>query len=108
MNASQSPIEPPRVTLAAACTLREAEQLKATLLACLEQSGNVGIDAGQVLRVDTAALQIFVAFARDLTESGRRFQWLSASNELRAAARALGLAALLRLPAADDAASLAA
>ncbi len=108
MNTPDSSIESHQLTLAATCTLREAEDLKASLLACLEQTGNVGIDAGKVVRIDTAALQLLVAFGRDLADAGRSFQWLSASNELRAAAQALGLAGILRLPAAGAAVALAA
>jgi phospholipid transport system transporter-binding protein len=84
--------------LAAQCTLREASDFKACLLECLEQQGDVVIDAAAVERIDTAALQLLVAFSRDLADSGRSLSWSAASSELRRATRQLGIDAVLAVP----------
>jgi phospholipid transport system transporter-binding protein len=86
--------------LAPLCTLREAVALKAQLLERLDQSGDVQIDGGGVEKIDTAGIQLLVAFSRQLGESHRTLAWTAVASELNRAAVQLGLAQTLGLTAA--------
>lgn len=88
---------PAPLVLGAACTLREAASLKAQLLACRATGATVSIDGTAVQRIDTSGLQLLVAFARREAGAGRRLEWVGVSEELRDAARQLGLHELLEL-----------
>lgn len=57
------------------------------------------IDTGGLERLDTAALQLLVAFGRVARERGLQLHWSSVSQALRGSAELLGLAAALELPA---------
>jgi phospholipid transport system transporter-binding protein len=93
-----APIKPDAVLrLPPQCTIRDAAQLLGQLLLHIEQSSPVYIDAAQVERVDTAALQLLVAFLRDRKAEQRAVVWLDCSDALARAARALGLAGALYL-----------
>jgi phospholipid transport system transporter-binding protein len=92
---------PARLTLAADCTLREAAILKTLLLSTVSPAGEVIIEGGAVERIDTAGLQLLVAFARREAAAGRRLAWQSASAELRGASERLGLLDCLGLDCLD-------
>lgn len=79
------------------CTIRDAAQLLGQLLLHIEHSSPVYIDAAQVERVDTAALQLLVAFLNDRKAEQRAVVWLDCSDALLRAARALGLSRDLAL-----------
>lgn len=57
------------------------------------------LDGGAVERVDTAALQLLLAFRRDAQMRGQQASWAAVSAALREAANLLGLAQTLALPA---------
>lgn len=57
------------------------------------------LDGAGVERVDTAALQLLVAFRREATARGITPAWLGVSEVMRDAAGVLGLAQALELPA---------
>jgi len=79
------------------CTIRDAAQLLGQLLLHIEHSSPVYIDAALVERVDTAALQLLVAFLHDRKAEQRAVVWLDCSDALLRAARALGLSRDLAL-----------
>ena len=54
--------------LGAACTIHEAQALRAHLLEQADQPGPYEIDGGGVQQVDTAGVQLVVAFALDCLE----------------------------------------
>ena len=83
--------------LPAQCTIRDAQQLLAQLQVHIEESSPIYIDAALVERVDTAALQLLVAFMRDRKTENRAVVWLDCSDAMVRAARALGLAGALAL-----------
>ena len=91
------------LALAPLCTLREAVAMKGQLLERLDQAGDVEIDAGRVEKIDTAGLQLLVAFSRQLRESHRTLAWKAVAPELTRAAAQLGLADTLGLPATEGA-----
>ena len=79
------------------CTIRDATQLLGQLMLRLEHSAPVYIDAAKVERIDTAALQLLVAFLADRRARRRAVVWLECSDGMMRAARALGLTGALAL-----------
>jgi anti-anti-sigma regulatory factor len=79
------------------CAIRDAALLLEQLLLHIEHSAPVYIDAAQVERIDTAALQLLVAFVQDRKAEGRAVVWLDCSEAMVRAARALGLSRELAL-----------
>ena len=88
-----------RVVLPVSCTIKEAESLKAHLLAQLELPGPCEIDGGNVQHVDTAGIQLVLAFALDCLERSLPYVWKSRSQTFDEAVRVLGVGALLEYPA---------
>ena len=87
------------IALPANCSIRDAAQLKAALLELLPQAA-VTIDAGAVERIDTAGMQLLVAFKRDRAANGLGTDWSDVNATWHEAANILGLAGHLGLPAA--------
>jgi ABC-type transporter Mla MlaB component len=86
------------LTLAADCTVAEADALKAELARRLGESGTVGVDMTALQRIDTAGLQLLAAFVRDRRAAGRTVTWRGQAPALAAAAGLLGLESMLELP----------
>lgn len=82
------------------CTIREASQLLGQLMLRLEHSAPVYIDAAKVERIDTAALQLLVAFLGERKARRLAVVWLECSDAMMRAAGALGLTAALALSSA--------
>jgi len=87
------------VALSAECTVSEAASLKERLAPLLEESQPVTLDVNAVQRVDTAGLQVIMAFVRERAGRGRTVEWQGAAPALTGAAQLLGLTSLLGLPA---------
>lgn len=87
-----------RVVLGPACTIHEAQMLRAQLLAQAELPGPYEIDGSGVQQVDTAGVQLVVAFALDCLERGISYSWKGRSPALDEAIRVLGVGALLESP----------
>lgn len=88
-----------RVVLGVSCTIHEAQALRAQLLAEAAHPGPYEIDGSGVQQIDTAGLQLVVAFALDCLERGISYAWKGRSPALDDAIRVLGVAALLESPA---------
>ena len=73
------------------CTLRDALDMQFQLLATDFGDSDVLLDGSAVERIDTAGLQMLVAFAKHHVASGKRMQWTAASQELQRGSRMLGL-----------------
>lgn len=86
------------LTLAAECTVAEAEALKSELVRRLNESGPVALDVSALQRIDTAALQLLAAFVRDRRTAGRAVEWRGRAPALETAAGLLGLNDMLELP----------
>ena len=84
--------------MAAECTVADAGSLKTGLSKLLEEPGIVTLDIGAVQRIDTAGLQVIATFIRERESHGRQVQWRGHAPALSAAAKLLGLRALLKLP----------
>lgn len=72
--------------------------VKADLVEALEAAG-AQLDGGAVERVDTAALQLLLAYRREAAARGLSPAWRGVSEVMRDAAGVLGLARDLELPA---------
>lgn len=87
-----------RVLLGAACTIHQAQALRAHLLETANHPGPYEIDGGAVELVDTAGVQLVVAFALDCLERNIHYVWKARSLALEDAIRILGVGALLESP----------
>jgi phospholipid transport system transporter-binding protein len=88
------------LSLGRSCTFDQVSTLRATLLDCLSEQSPVLIDASEVEKVDTAGLQLLVAFAIDCMERGIVFGWKARSAVFDRSVKLLGLGALLESPGA--------
>ncbi len=84
--------------VAAECTVADTAALKSGLAKLLDEPGAVTLDIGSVQRIDTAGLQVIATFVRERESLGRAVEWRGAAPALTAAAKLLGLSALLKLP----------
>jgi anti-anti-sigma regulatory factor len=87
------------VVLDADLRIAAAPALRERLLAALDARRGVAMDGSAVAQVDTAALQVLAAFARDAALAGIAVAW-SASEALRKGVDGLGLKATIELPVA--------
>jgi anti-anti-sigma regulatory factor len=92
-------VSEPAVQLPSQCALRDARALQTTLTALLATPAEVTLDASAVQRIDTATLQLLVAFAIARRAAGRALRWHSPTTVLVGAAERLGLEGALQLPA---------
>lgn len=76
-----------------------AADLHRTLKKALESGAPVSLQAHQVERADTAALQLLAAFIREARSRGITVSWNEPSAVLRRSAHLLGLAQALEMPA---------
>ena len=86
------------LSLGSSCTFQDVSRLHPALLDYLSDGTPVVIDASQVEQVDTAGLQLLVAFAIDCMERGIAFGWKARSTAFERSVRLLGLGALLESP----------
>ncbi len=89
-----------RIVLGATCTIHEAPALRAHLLEQTAHPGPYEIDGAGVQQIDTAGVQLVVAFALDCLEKGIHYAWTGRSPALEEAIRTLGVGALLESPGA--------
>ena len=89
----------PHLTLEAGCTLRDSIDMQFLLLAADCGSGKVIVDGTQVEHIDTAGLQLLVAFAQAQAKAGRALQWSGASEQLLRSSLRIGLDAVLGITA---------
>ncbi|MEZ5498482.1 MAG: STAS domain-containing protein [Steroidobacteraceae bacterium] len=84
------------VVLPSQITIREAAKLRTQLLAALSQPSE-RVDGTQVSRIDTAGIQVILAYVQDRARAGRSVSWCAVSDALRDAAARLGLTQSLGL-----------
>ncbi|MGH8176122.1 MAG: STAS domain-containing protein [Steroidobacter sp.] len=97
----------PVVVLAHHCSVKNAAALKDTLREAAAEISAVTIDVRGLERIDTATMQLLCAFVRDRSAREQKVEWLGNSAALGEAARLLGVAAMLALPAADSTGAVA-
>ena len=94
------------IDLPAQCLLRDAAEYRERLLKCV-QATSVVIDAGAVERIDTAFVQVLVAFVRSRADDNRPNEsivWRRVNPEFAGAVRLLGLQSALVMPDVSEAA----
>jgi len=96
--AADGPTASGRVVLGVACTIHEAQALRGQMLEQSAHPGPYEIDGSAVRQVDTAGVQLVVAFALDCLERGISYRWKGRSPALEEAIRVLGVGALLESP----------
>ena len=80
-------------------TIAEAAALKEQLLPHVNREGEISIDGSRVESVDTAALQVLLAFVRSARAHGAVIRWTGISGALLNTAQLLGVAKLISLQA---------
>lgn len=78
-------------------TIAEAAALKDKLLPHINRKGEVSMDGSRVESVDTAALQVLLAFVRTLQGHGATVSWTGVSAALLNTAQLLGVAGQIGL-----------
>lgn len=87
-----------RVNMPADCRIADVGELHTQLKGALGGS-QIVLNGDTVDRVDTAALQLLVAFQHEARKRERQVQWAGVSAPLHDAASQLGLVEALALPA---------
>ena len=87
-----------RIVLGTSCTIHEARALREQMLAQAALPGPFEIDGSAVQQIDTAGVQLVVAFALDCLERNAAYVWKGRSPALEDAIRVLGVGALLECP----------
>lgn len=77
--------------------VEQADSLRETLMKRLDDVKGVTLDASDIQRIHTAALQLFCMFCRDRRAAGHETTWHQPSPVLRSAAALLGATTLLSL-----------
>jgi ABC-type transporter Mla MlaB component len=97
MQTTESGVGSAALRLPAQLGIESVAALKADLQPLLGQPGTVVLEADEVERVHTAAMQLFCLFCRDRRAEGREVEFARPSATLRSAAELLGTASLLRI-----------
>jgi len=82
--------------------IESSSELKQQLATHLAQAGELRLDAGQVSRVHTAAMQVLCAFVLARRQAGHPTSFDNATDTFRDAARLLGVLQTLGLEATPD------
>lgn len=91
-----------KITLPADLGIDNAPQVYRQLLEHVDDPSPVVLDARDVSRIHTAALQLFCMFCQDRRMAGRDTRWNRPSEALRSAAHLLGVTTLLSLAREGD------
>ncbi len=94
---SQSSASPHHFHLPAELGIENASDTYGQLLSHVDDEQPVVLDAADVARVHTAALQLFCMFCQDRRNVGRETRWSHPSEALKSAAALLGVTTLLQL-----------
>lgn len=86
-----------KIALPADLGIDHAPQVYRQLLEHVDDPSPVVLDAHDVSRIHTAALQLFCMFCQDRRSAGRETRWSQPSEALRSAANLLGVTTLLSL-----------
>jgi len=78
-------------------TIADVGDLYGRLLTSLAEGKSVSLDCSKIERIDTAALQIVLAYAKQLESQSAALSWLEPSDTFIKNASLLGLASELKL-----------
>lgn len=85
------------IKLPAELGIEGATDLHRELVSHVDDTVPVVLDAADVARIHTAALQLFCLFCRDRSNDGLETHWQAPSAALKSAAALLGVTAMLNL-----------
>ncbi|KZY31200.1 MULTISPECIES: lipid asymmetry maintenance protein MlaB [unclassified Oleiphilus] len=85
------------IELEGVVNIAKVESLHHEMEEILKLASPTVISAGEVSRVDTAALQLFASFFTSMRTAEAEVSWGSVSEELQAAAKLAGLEQMLNL-----------
>ncbi|MDD3764652.1 MAG: STAS domain-containing protein [Nevskiales bacterium] len=77
--------------------VEHARDFQEKLAGRVEDARTIVLDAREVSRIHTAAIQLLCIFCQDRRNAGRQTQWRQPSDTLRSAASLLGVSTLLEL-----------
>ena len=97
--ATEASAPSPTLTLPASVAIRNARELRQEWLPRAAAT-TVSVDGAAVGDVDTAGLQLLLAWRRAILAAGGRFEWVASSVALREAASRVGLTQELGLSGA--------
>lgn len=83
--------QPIAVDLPERLTIAQVESLHEKLEQVSNESQEVSLNGGAVVKADTAGLQVLYAFIQEIKKQGADITWSSSSDELKEAADLLGL-----------------
>jgi ABC-type transporter Mla MlaB component len=89
--------------LPADCSIANADSLRAALVDLVAQGRQVTLDAAAVQRIDTACLQLLVAFSCERRAAARPVAWAGVPGSLAERAALLSLSDALGLSSQDGA-----
>ena len=90
-----TPAAPRTLVLPASLVVGQLASFKALLVDGLRVDGPAWLDGAAVTEVDTAGVQLLVAFVRDARAAGREVVWVQPAPAVTALARTLGLSGAL-------------
>jgi|GEM_PF-2223739 len=91
------------VELPAQCLLRDAVEYRQRFVDCVAAE-SVTVDVGAVDRIDTAFIQVLLAFAQTRADAQRAVTWRNVTAEFIASTRLLGVQSVLSIPDVSEAA----
>ena len=91
-----------QITLEGTVDITVIETLYGEFEKVLSNNSPVAIDAGQVDRIDTAALQLIYTFREQIYDKGFELQWGALSENFLEISSLIGLTELLKLDSASD------
>lgn len=91
-----------QVKLDSSVDITVVESLYGEFEKVLSSNGGVAIDAGQVERIDTSALQLIFTFKEQINSNGYDVEWSEMSESFKETAALVGLDELLSLESAND------
>ncbi len=90
------------IELPAQCLLRDAVEYQQRLLKCVGVA-SVVIDVGAIERIDTAFIQVLLAFARNHADAKQSITWRGVNPEFAESVRLLGVQSALSVPDMSEA-----
>lgn len=90
-----SPDNVQRINLGEVLDISTVSELKSKLVAVLENRGSVVLEANEIEKADTSALQVLMAFVQDARVQKQNVKWYQPSQALIRSAGFIGLRELL-------------
>jgi ABC-type transporter Mla MlaB component len=93
----QAPVESAKLALTGDCCIEGLNPHHELLLRALEDGASVDLDLSEVSRMDTAGLQLVLAFVLEMKRDGKHVNVSAASDTVKQCAMSAGVVELLGL-----------